>query len=94
MGDREFVVCCKGRPFSILTAPQFPTPIVTYVDYDLIHSLNIRMSDLQCNQLSYEGQNLRILGKISTSIQSFPDGVSSGNIQFKANVVDDLKKSC
>ena len=92
MGDREFVVCCKGRPFSILTAPQFPTPIVTYVDYDLIHSLNIRMSDLQCKKLSFGGQKLRILGKISTSVQCIADGVSSGNLQFKAHVVEDLKK--
>ena len=92
MGDREFVVACKGRPFSILTAPQFPTPIVTYVDYDLIHSLNIRMSDLQCKKLSYGGQKLRILGKISTSVQCITNGVSSGNLQFKAHVVEDLKK--
>ena len=92
MGDREFVVACKGRPFSILTAPQFPTPNVTYVDYDLIHSLNIRMSDLQCRKLSYGGQKLRILGKISTSVQCIVDGVSSGNLQFKAHVVEDLRK--
>ena len=92
MDDREFVVACKGRPFSILMAPQCPTPNVTYVDYDLIHSLNIRMSDLQCRKLSYGGQKLRILGKISTSVQCIVDGVSSGNLQFKAHVVEDLRK--
>ena len=80
MGDKEFIVACKGRPFSILTAPQFPTPNVTYVDYDLVQNLNIRMSDLQCRKLSYCGQKLRILGKISTSVQCVKDGVSCGNL--------------
>ena len=92
MGDKEFIVACKGRPFSILTAPQFPTPNVTYVDYDLVQSLNIRMSELQCRKLSYCGQKLRILGKISTSVQCIKDGVSCGNLQYKAHVVEDLRK--
>jgi len=91
-GDKEFVVSCRGRPFSILTAPQFPTPDVTYVDFNLIHELNIKMSDLQCRKLSYGGQRLRILGKISTSVQCIVDGASAGNLQFKAHVVEDLKK--
>ena len=92
MGDKEFIVACKGRPFSILMAPQFPTPNVTYMDYDLVQSLNIRMSELQCRKLSYCGQKLRILGKISTSVQCIKDGVSCGNLQYKAHVVEDLRK--
>ena len=35
---------------------------------------------------------MRILGKISTSVQCIVDGASAGNLQFKAHVVEDLKK--
>ena len=48
------------------------------------------MTDLQCAKLYYGGQKLRILGRISTSVQCISDGVQSGNLHFKANVVQDL----
>jgi len=91
-GDREFVVSCKGRPFAILTAPQFPTPAFTMVDLNLIRDLNLRMTDLQCTKLSYGGQKLRILGKVSTSVQCIVDGVPAGNMHLKAHVIQDLYK--
>eukprot|EP00092_Neocalanus_flemingeri_P031813 GFUD01034560.1.p1 GENE.GFUD01034560.1~~GFUD01034560.1.p1 ORF type:complete len:378 (-),score=61.50 GFUD01034560.1:122-1255(-) len=89
-GDREFVLTCKGRPFSVLTAPQFPTPAVTMVDYTLVRDLKLRMTDLQCAKLLYGGQKLRILGRISTSVQCISDGISAGNLYFKAIVIQDL----
>ena len=66
MGDREYVFACKGRPFCVLTAPQFPTPAFTMIDHNLVRELGIRMTDMQCVKMRYGGQNLRILGKIST----------------------------
>ena len=68
-GDLEFVVACKGRPFTILTSPQLPTPPINYVDYGLINDLGLRMTDLQCRKLFFSGEKLRILGKVSTSVQ-------------------------
>ena len=89
-GDREFVVACKGRPFAILTAPTFPTPAATLVDYNLVRDLKLRISDLQCAKFSYGGQKLRILGKVSSSVQCILDGRPAGNLHFKATVVQDL----
>ena len=89
-GDREFVVACKGRPFAILTSPTFPTPAATLVDYNLVRDLKLRISDLQCAKFSYGGQKLRILGKVSSSVQCILDGRPAGNLYFKATVVQDL----
>ena len=89
-GDREFVLACKGRPFAVLTAPSFPTPAVTLVDYNLVRDMKLRMSDLQCAKFHYAGQKMRILGKISTSVQCITSGAISGNIHFKAMVIQDL----
>ena len=55
-GDREFVFACKGRPFVVLTAPNFPTPTTTLMDYNLVRDLNLRMSELQCSKFNYGGQ--------------------------------------
>ena len=73
-GETEFVVACKGRPFSILTSPQLPTPQVNYVDFGLCQDLHLRMNDLQCRKLFFGGEKLRILGRISTSVQCIVDG--------------------
>ena len=89
-GDREFIFAVKGRPFSVLTAPQFPTPAFTMIDHNLVRELKLRMTDLQCVKLYYGGQKLRILGKISTTVQCIIDGVPAGNMQFKAHVVQDI----
>ena len=91
-GDAEYIVACKGRPFSILTSPQLPTPTVNYVDYGLIRELNLKITDLQCSRLFYGGEKLRVLGKVATSVQCIVDGSPFGNIYFKAHVVEDLKK--
>ena len=91
-GDREFVVACKSRPFSILTSPSFPTPAFTMVDHSLIRELNLQMTNLQCSKMTYGGQKLRILGKISTSVQCIVDGKPAGNLHFKASVVQDVYK--
>ena len=92
-GDREFVFACKGRPFSVLTAPNFPTPAVTMVDYNLIRDLKLRLTDMQCAKLSYGGQKLRILGRLSTTVQCISNGAPAGNMHFKAIVVQDLYQS-
>ena len=52
--------------------------------------LKLRISDLQCAKFSYGGQKLRILGKVSSSVQCILDGRPAGNLYFKATVVQDL----
>ena len=50
-GDKEFVLACKGRPFSVLTAPNYPTPPATMIDFNLMRDLKLKMTDLQCVKL-------------------------------------------
>ena len=59
-GDREFVVACKSRPFSILTSPIQTIPAFTMIDWNLVNDLNLRMTDMQCAKLDYGGKKLRI----------------------------------
>jgi len=89
-GEQEFVVACKGRPFTILTSSNLPNPAITLVDHKLVTELKLRMSDLQCSKLNYGGKKLRILGKISTSVQCIMGGTVSGNMHIKASVVENL----
>jgi len=91
-GDREYVVACKGRPFTILAPTSLPTPPISYVDHKLVTELKLRMSDLQCSRLHYGSKKMRILGKISTSVQCIAEGRTSGNMHFKALVIENLSE--
>jgi hypothetical protein len=89
-GDREFVVSCKGRPFTILSSTNLPTPLASYIDHKLAAELKLRMSDLQCSKLSFGSKKMRVLGKISTTVQCIKNGQVSGNLYIKASVVENL----
>ena len=90
--EEEFVFCHKGRPFAILMSPHLPTPSSTFIDHLLVKELGIKMTEIQCKKLSYCGKKLRILGKVSCTIQCVNEGNFIGNFFLKASVVEDLKQ--
>ena len=89
--DEEYVLCYKGRPFSVLSSTSLPTPTGSYIDHLLVRELGIKMTDLQCKKFSFGGVKLRLLGKISVTVQSVKDGRTSGNLHLTANVVENLR---
>ena len=91
--ELEYLFCVKGRPFPCLVSPHLPTPTSTLIDFNLVHGLGLKMTDLQCKKFSYGGHKLRILGKLSTNVQYILSGTSVGQFQIKALVVKDLEKN-
>jgi len=91
--EHEFVFSCKGRPFTSLVSSFLPTPPSTLIDYTLVKDLNLKMTDLQCQKFHYGGHKMRILGHVTTAVQTIQDGFTAGNYQFSAKVVLDLNKN-
>ena len=89
-GDLDIVVACKGTPFTILQSHSLPTPTVTFSDHTIVAELKLKMTDLQCSRLHYGSKKLRVLGKISTSVQCIYNGMVTGNLHLKASVVENL----
>jgi len=90
LGDREYIFAVKGKPFTMLVSPTHSTPDFNLIDWALVKELNLKMSDLQCTKFYFSGHKMRILGKISTTVQCIKDGQISGNLHIKARVVDNL----
>ena len=90
--DEEFVLSYKGRPFSVLSSNDLPTPASSYIDHLLVRELDIKMTDLQCKKISYSGVKLRMLGKISVSVQCIRDGRTCGSFHLKASVIEHLNQ--
>ena len=88
--DLKYVFSCHGRPFLSLLSSNLPTPTSTLIDYRLVKDLGLKMADLQCKKFYFAGHKMRILGKVSTTIQTIHNGYVSGNFQLKALVVLDL----
>ena len=51
------------------------------------------MTDLQCQKFHYGGHKMRILGHVTTAVQTIQNGFTAGNYQFSAKVVLDLNKN-
>ena len=88
--EQEFVVCHKNRPFVILVSPNLPTPSSSYIDHHLAMELNLKMTEISCKKLSFAGRKLRILGKVSFTVQCVQDGNVFGTLHFKGSVVENL----
>jgi hypothetical protein len=43
--DSEYIFTCKGRPFAVLASAHLPTPTSPLLDYDLVRSLGLKMTD-------------------------------------------------
>ena len=91
--ELEFVFSCRGRPFTSLVSSFLPTPPSTLIDFGLVKDLNLKMTDLQCRKFHYAGHKMRILGHVTTAVQTIKNGFSAGNFQFSAQVVLDLNKN-
>ena len=88
--ENEYVFVCKGRPFAVLVSPLLPTPTSNLLDYDLVRSLGLKLTDLQCRKFIFAGRKLRILGRVSTAVQCVQNGKVSGTFHIKGLVVSDL----
>ena len=84
--EQEFVVCHKNRPFVILVSPNLPTPTSSYIDHHLVEELKLKMTEISCKKLSFAGRKLRILGKVSFTMQCVHDGNVFGTLHFKGTV--------
>ena len=91
--DNEFILCCKGRPFAVLVSPNLPVPTSTLLDYELVKSLGLKLTDLQCRKYTLGGTKMRILGRVSTAVQCVQFGKVSSTFHLKATVVSDLYSS-
>lgn len=90
--DEEFVFACKGRPFAVLVSDNIPTPATNLIDHNLVRELGLKMSDLQCRKYFFAGHRMRVLGRVSTSVQCVKDGRTgtSGSFHLKGLVVTNL----
>ena len=91
--EQEYVFSCRGRPFAALVSSNLSTPTSSLFDYDLIKSLGLKLTDLQCKKFFFAGNKFRILGRISTTVQCIQNGRSGSNFHVKGLVIADLNKA-
>jgi hypothetical protein len=91
-GVIDFVYICRKQPFAVTCSPYLPKTTDNYVDQDLVLKMNIPLKNIQCTRQNYAGQNIRIVGQISQTIQCVVAGKAHGTAHLKAKVVRDLSK--
>ena len=74
--EKEYLFVVKGHPIPCLVSPHPPMPTASLMDYDLVREIGLKMTGLQCQKFSFAGHKLRILGKVSLTVQCINNGVS------------------
>ena len=69
-GVKEYVFSVSKRPFGMVTSPNLPVPSTSYIDFGLVDKLGLPISDIKYRKLTYCGKKMRIVGKISITVQS------------------------
>ena len=87
---KEYVFAIKGRPFAMLSSQKLPVPPVSLIDFNLVRDLGLEIQDLQCSKYTFAGVKLRILGRVSQTLQTIQHGAISGTAHVRANVVENL----
>ena len=91
--DQEFVFCYRNRTFATLVSDNLPTPASSFIDHRLIMELGIKITDLQCKKINFGGKKLRLLGRISCTVQCVQNGSIYGDFHLKAAVIEDLNQN-
>ena len=61
------------------------------IDHNLVMELGLKITDLQCKKICFAGKKLRLLGKISMTVQCIKDGKMFANMHLRGSVVENLK---
>ena len=59
--------------------PYLPTPTASLLDYNLVRDLGLK---LQCQKFSFAGFKMRILGKVSVTVQCVHNAMESRLVRF------------
>lgn len=91
LGEGRHIFVCKKYPFEILRSSTFPAPNENLIDENFVHKLNLTQTNITCENYRLGSETVRLVGKVSTTIQTVSEGIVIGSMQLKATVVRDLK---
>lgn len=80
----------RKRPFGMVTSPSLPTPTTSFIDFSLVEKLGLPVTDLHYQKLTYCDKKMRIIGKVSITVQCIQEGAISDNVHVQALDVLDL----
>ena len=73
-----------------MVSPNLVTPTSTLMDYDLVRSLGLQLTNLQCRKFTYAGYKLRVLGRVTIAVQCVQNGKLGQTFHLKCDVVEGL----
>ena len=89
-GVKEYVFTVKKRPFGMVKSPSLPVPSTSYIDFSLVDKLALPITDVQYKKITYCGHKMRIVGKVSITVQCIRNGATADNVHIRAFVILNL----
>ena len=91
-GGKRYNFVCAKRTFSLLLSPYFAKFTENLICEEIVLKMGLPILDRKCETSSISGFKTEAVGFVKTTVQCLSDGVQTGTVFIKAEVVRFLQK--
>ena len=89
-GGADYTFVCSKIPFAVTCSTDFAPGAYNLIDLDLVNQMKIPLHNIKVTRMFLHGQNVRVVGSISQTVQCVSKGKVQGTVHLEAKVVRNM----
>ena len=89
-GGADYTFVCRKIPFAVTCSTDLAPGAYNYIDLDLVNKMRIPLLNIKVTRMCLHGQDVRVVGAISQTVQCVSQGKIQGTVNLEAKVVRNL----
>ena len=89
-GGADYSFVCRKIPFAVTCSTDLAPGAYNFIDLDLVNKMRIPLLNIKVTRMILHGQDVRVVGTISQTVQCVSQGKIQGTINLEAKVVRNL----
>ena len=89
-GGADYTFVCRKIPFAVTCSTDLAPSAYNFIDLDLVNKMRIPLLNIKVTRMCLHGQDIRVVGAISQTVQCVSQGKIQGTVNLEAKVVRNL----
>ena len=89
-GGADYTFVCRKIPFAVTCSTDLAPGAYNFIDLDLVNKMRIPLLNIKVTRMCLHGQDVRVVGAVSQTVQCVSQGKIQGTINLEAKVVRNL----
>ena len=89
-GGADYSFICRKIPFAVTCTSDLAPGAYNYIDLDLVNKMRIPLLNIKVTRMCLHGQDVRVVGSISQTVQCVNKGRVQGTVHIEAKVIRNL----